>query len=54
MKLCEINTHPAMNYEQVMNGPALLKEKVKDYFMYKGINKFDGQDFYRAYLVSRN
>lgn len=54
MKLCEINTHPAMNYEQVMNGPALLKEKVQDYFMYKGINKFDGQDFYNAYLASRN
>lgn len=54
MKLCEINTLPAMNYEQVMSGPALLKEKVKEFYMYKGINKFDGQDFYRAYLESQN
>jgi hypothetical protein len=53
MKLCEINTHPAMNYEQVMNGPVLLKEKVKEYYISKEINKFDGQDFYRAYLESQ-
>lgn len=54
MKLCEINTHPAMDYEQVMNGPTLLKEKVKKFFINKGIYKFNAQDFYRAYLESQN
>ena len=54
MKLCEINTHPAMVYAQVMNGPILLKGSIKDFFIHKGINKFDSQDFYRAYLTSQS
>ena len=54
MKLCEINTRPAMAYAQVMNGPILLKDSIKEFFLYKRINRFDGQDFYRAYLTSQS
>lgn len=54
MKLCEINTHPAMDYEQVMCGPTLCKDKVREYFIKKGLYQFDGKDFYQAYLKSQD
>lgn len=53
MKLCEINTHPAMDYEQVMCGPTLRKEKVKDFFASKGLFAVNTADFYAAYLRSQ-
>lgn len=53
MKLCEINSHPAIDYEQVMCGPTLSRPKVKAFFEHKGLRKFDGGDFYRAYAASQ-
>lgn len=53
MKLIEINTHPAMDYAQVMCGPTLLKDKVNRMFVEKGLFAFDGSDFYQAYLRSQ-
>ena len=50
MKLCEINTHPACDYEQVMCGPILSKEKAKKFFESKGMHKYNPQDFYEAYM----
>lgn len=50
MKLCEINTHPAMDYEQVMNGAPLVKKDVREYFMNKGLFQYDGAAYYQAYL----
>lgn len=50
MKLCEINTHPASDYEQVMCGPILSKDGARKFFDYKGIEKYDGKDFYDAYM----
>lgn len=50
MKLCEINSHPAMDYEQIMCGPTLAKIKVKEFFVHKGLLKHDGKDLYEAYL----
>lgn len=50
MKLCEINTHPAMDYEQVMCGPTLLKKNVKEFFAHKGLFDVKSEDFYTAYL----
>ena len=49
MKLCEINTHPACDYEQVMCGPVLTKEHAKRFFEAKGYRRFSGKDFYEAY-----
>ena len=53
MKLCEINSHPALDYAQLMSGPALKKEKVREFFERKGFSRFDGKDFCRAYLESQ-
>jgi len=53
MKLCEINSHPAMDYEQIMCGPTLSKEKIKVFFEAKGLFDYDGKDFYRAYAESQ-
>lgn len=50
MKLCEINTHPACDYEQVMCGPVMAKDNAKKFFAGKGFDKFDGNDFYEAYM----
>ena len=53
MKLCEINSHPAIDYEQVMCGPTLSRPKVKAFFEHKGLRNFDGNDFYQAYIESQ-
>lgn len=50
MKLCEINSHPAIDYEQIMCGPTLLNKNVRNFFENKGLRKFDGHDFYKAYI----
>ncbi len=50
MKLCEINSHPAMDYEQIMCGPTLKKPKIKDFFDYKGLFNHDSKKLYEAYL----
>ncbi len=50
MKLCEINTHPASDYAQVMCGPILAKENGRKFFESKGLFKYDGNAFYEAYL----
>lgn len=49
MKLCEINSHPAMDYEQIMCGPTLSKEKIRNFFDKKGLFSFDGKALYAAY-----
>ena len=53
MKLCEINSHPAMDYEQIMCGPTLAKSEVKKFFDSKGLRKYDARDFYLAYMKSQ-
>lgn len=50
MKLCEINSHPAIDYEQIMCGPVLANEKVRAFFEKKGMFKQDCAAFYKAYL----
>lgn len=53
MKLCEINSHPAMDYEQIMCGPTLAKKDIKRFFESKGLFNFDGNDFYKVYIESQ-
>lgn len=53
MKLCEINSHPAIDYEQIMCGPTLYRPKVRAFFEHKGLWNFDGKDFYQAYVESQ-
>lgn len=53
MKLCEINSHPAMDYEQIMCGPMMKKEKVKAFFESKGLYNYDANTLYQAYIESQ-
>lgn len=53
MKLCEINTHPAVDYEQIMCGPVFNKEESKIFFRNKGLFTVDRSLFYRLYSESR-
>lgn len=53
MKLCEINTHPAMDYEQVMCGPVLKDASKRAFYEYKGLRHFSGEDLYKGYLDSQ-
>lgn len=50
MKLCEINTHPAADYIQVMHSPFLQDAQVRSFFESKGLNKIDTREFYRMYM----
>ncbi len=53
MKLCEINSHPAIDYEQIMCGPVLAREKVRKFFEHKGLRSVDPRAFYQAYAESQ-
>ncbi len=50
MKLCEINSHPAMDYAQVMCGPTLAKKDLRIFFEHKGLFNYNGKDLYEAYM----
>ena len=50
MKLCEINSHPAIDYEQIMCGPVLKRELVRVFFEAKGMTRYSGKDFSKAYF----
>ena len=50
LKFCEINTPPACDYEQVMCGPVLQKPGARAFFEHKGMNTFNGNDLYEAYM----
>lgn len=54
MKLCEVNSHPAMDYAQVLCGPTLAKPTVKAFFEHKGLSKHDPQAFCQAYMESQD
>lgn len=53
MKLCEINSHPAMDYEQVMCGPVLKDPVKRAFFEYKGLRNFSGEELWKAYAESQ-
>ncbi len=53
MKLCEINSHPAMDYEQIMCGPAMAKPHVRAFFESKGLYDHNAELLYEAYLASQ-
>lgn len=52
-KFCEINTHPAGDYEQVMCGPILRSSEARAFFENKGLNNFDSEEFYKMYMESQ-
>lgn len=50
MKLCEINTHPAADYIQVMHSPFLERDDIRFFYEYKGLSRIDTTEFYRMYM----
>lgn len=52
-KFCEINTHPAGDYEQVMCGPILADEKARRFYEAHGLRKYDPARFYEMYAQSQ-
>lgn len=53
MKLCEINSYPAIDYEQIICGPVLSRKKVKEFFENKGLFNFVSRLLYKGYMESR-
>ena len=53
LKFCEINTHPAADYEQVMCAPILKDERARAFYESKGLSRFDGEKLYEMYLKSQ-
>lgn len=53
LKLCEINTHPAADYEQVMCGSILSSEDARKFFASKGLFEIDANEFYNLYMQSQ-
>lgn len=52
-KLCEINTHPACDYEQVMCGPILKKSGARKFFEKKGLFDVNPDELHTAYCASQ-
>lgn len=52
MKLCEINTHPAIDYEQILCGPVLANKKINTFFTNKGLYNYSGESLWKAYMES--
>lgn len=50
---CEINSKPALNYEQVICGPILADEENRSYFKSKGLYDIDKAKFYAIYRECR-
>ena len=54
LKFCEINTHPAADYEQVMCAPILASDEAVRFFNHKGFGDVDCALFYDAYQKSQS
>lgn len=52
-KFCEINTHPAADYAQVMCGPILANDNVREFYNKHGLYNFNAEKFYELYLKSQ-
>ena len=50
MKMCEINSLPSLDYEQIICGPVLKNEKIKSFFLHKGLESINSMDFFNAYM----
>lgn len=51
-KICEINTLPSLNYEQVICGPVLADPDARAFFEAKGLGEVLPSDFLRCYESS--
>lgn len=52
-KLCEINSLPSLDYEQIIQGPVLKREEIRSFYRSKGLDSICGTELYEAYLASQ-
>lgn len=52
MKICEINSHPALDGVQLMGNPALSTCEARRFFEYHGLYEVDNKNFLEAYKQS--
>ncbi|MDO4836539.1 MAG: sugar-transfer associated ATP-grasp domain-containing protein [Clostridia bacterium] len=53
MKICEINSHPGIDEDQILCDPVLTGEKARAFFRYHGLYSVDNNDFYEMYWQCR-
>ena len=53
LKFCEINTHPAADYAQVMCGPVLADKGASAFYESHGLRRVDTEKFYELYKKSQ-
>jgi hypothetical protein len=53
LKFCEINTHPAADYEQIMCGPILANQNTRRFFEHKGLCRVNNAEFFDLYMKSQ-
>lgn len=53
MKICEINSHPAIDDDQIMCKPIFLDKDTERFFEYHGLFKVDNKKFYEMYMASQ-
>ncbi len=52
MKICEINSHPALDAVQLMGNPALSTSEARRFFKHHGLYEVDNKNFLKAYKES--
>lgn len=53
LKFCEINSHPAADYEQIMCGPILANDNTRRFFERKGLSGVNNAEFFDLYMSSQ-
>ncbi len=53
MKLCEINSLPSMDYNQLTCGPMMAKPRARAFFEHKGFSKVDSRQFLRIWEAAQ-
>ncbi len=53
MKICEINSHPAIDDDQIQCRPIFEDEDTKKFFEYHGLFDVDNSKFYEMYMASQ-
>lgn len=53
-KFCEINTHPAADYAQILCAPILANQSAAKFYEAHGLRDFDCESFYQLYMQSQD
>ena len=54
MKICEINSHPGIDEDQILDHPIFYQdENAVKFFDYHGLFKVNNEDFYDMYMKSQ-